>query len=148
MASAVGAGCATASRRPPPPLTVPAASPSRTEPTLPTTLPSQTPAPTETPTTKPEQTPVEGQVVNPGNVPAQLIEQAREDLARRLSLPAGSFAVTRSSAVEWPDSSLGCPQPGFMYSQIVTPGYLIVLAANGREYEYHTDRSRAILCEK
>lgn len=85
--------------------------------------------------------------MNPDAVPPQLVEQARADLARRLGLPAGSFEVKRSSVVEWPDSSLGCPKPGFMYSQIVTPGFLIVLAANNQEYEYHTDANRVVLCE-
>ena len=86
--------------------------------------------------------------MTPDPIVAQLVAQARADLAGRLGLSAESFQLTRAEAVEWPDSSLGCPKPGLMYSQIVTPGYLIVLEANGQAYEYHADRRRASLCQK
>lgn len=147
--AAIIAGCGTATTQPPATVAAPtvAPSPSQTAAPLPTAPPSQTAAPTDTLAARPGQTPVEGQVVNPASVPPQLVEQARADLSRRLGLPAASFEVRRASAVEWPDSSLGCPKPGFMYSQIVTPGYLIVLTTNNREYEYHSDASRVILCE-
>jgi hypothetical protein len=79
---------------------------------------------------------------------AQLVAQAREDLARRLGLTVESTQLRRAEAVEWPDTSLGCPRPGFMYAQVVTPGYLIVLVADGKEYEYHADGRRASLCVK
>lgn len=36
-------------------------------------------------------------------------------------------------------ASLGCPQPGMVYAEVLTPGYLILLEANNDEYEYHTD---------
>ena len=45
--------------------------------------------------------------------------------------------VTRHEEVEWSDGSLGCPKPGFNYTQAITPGYLIVLTVSGRDYEYH-----------
>jgi hypothetical protein len=32
-----------------------------------------------------------------------------------------------------------------MYSQIVTPGYRIVLTANGQTYEYHSGRGNALV---
>ena len=48
-------------------------------------------------------------------------------------------AVTVASvqSVTWNDSSLGCPQPGMMYLQVLTPGYLVILEASGNTYEYH-----------
>ncbi len=79
---------------------------------------------------------------------AQLVEKARADLAQRLVSPAESFTLKRAEQVEWRDASLGCPQPGMVYAQVITPGYLIVLEANGKEYEYHADRRRVLLCEK
>jgi hypothetical protein len=79
---------------------------------------------------------------------AQLVAQSRADLARRLVLSVDSVQLIRAAAVDWPDSSLGCPRPGLMYAQMVTPGYLIVLGANGKEYEYHADRRSASLCVK
>ena len=86
----------------------------------------------------------------PAEVPAgaeYLVEQARLDAARRASTGLDQVEVLSVRAVEWPDSSLGCPQPGFMYSQIVTPGYRIALRAGGRTYEYHSDRGqRVVFC--
>lgn len=79
---------------------------------------------------------------------APLVEQARADLAGRLGSSAGSFTVKRAEAIEWPDASLGCPKPGMVYAQVITPGYLIVLGADGKEYEYHADRRRVVYCEK
>jgi hypothetical protein len=51
--------------------------------------------------------------------------------------------------MEWSDASLGCPQEGMMYAQVITPGYLIVLEAQGQTFEYHTDQgTNVVLCQK
>jgi len=75
---------------------------------------------------------------------------ARADLARRLGLKTEAIiAVVSVEAVDWPSTALGCPQPGLMYAQVITPGYLVILIAQGERYEYHTDMGRqAVLCEK
>jgi len=75
------------------------------------------------------------------------IEQAREDLAQRLGMDIEEIEVVMVEAVEWPDASLGCPQPGMMYAQVITPGYRILLRAGDKTYEYHSDYKRAILCQ-
>jgi hypothetical protein len=78
----------------------------------------------------------------------RLVELAEEDLARRLDLSVSQIRLMSIEAVEWPDASLGCPQPGMMYSQVVTPGFLIVLEAAGQTYEYHTDRNcSVVMCQ-
>ena len=72
---------------------------------------------------------------------------AKRDLASRASVKIEDVEVTSFEAVEWSDSSLGCPQPGQMYAQVITPGYRVILKAAGQTYEYHTDRgNRAVLC--
>jgi hypothetical protein len=36
-----------------------------------------------------------------------------------------------------------------MYSQIVTPGFVIVISAAGKQLEYHTDtRGQVVLCQE
>jgi hypothetical protein len=36
-----------------------------------------------------------------------------------------------------------------MYAQVITPGYLIILAAEGQQYEYHTDQAaNVVLCQQ
>ena len=44
--------------------------------------------------------------------------------------------LVSAEAVTFPDGSLGCPEPGMAYSQVVTDGYKIVLTAGGKTYDY------------
>jgi len=77
-----------------------------------------------------------------------LIEKAKEDLAQRLAIDVENINVLEARAVVWPDASLGCPQPGIVYAQVQTAGYLIQLEANSEIYEYHMDTGeQVILCE-
>jgi len=74
------------------------------------------------------------------------VVQAREDLADRLSIGVEQITLEKVEAVEWPDASLGCPEPGKVYAQVVTPGYRIVLEAQGGSYEYHADLEQRVIC--
>jgi hypothetical protein len=81
--------------------------------------------------------------------PAALLASVRADAARRAGVAEGEVRVVRSEGREWPDSSLGCPRPGEFYLQVITPGYLLLLQAGGRQYEYHTDSDeRFTLCRE
>lgn len=76
-----------------------------------------------------------------------LIETAIEDLAGRLSIPADQIELREAADVTWPDSSLGCPQPGMAYAEVLSPGYLVRLNANGLDFEYHAGKNGDIfLC--
>jgi len=80
---------------------------------------------------------------------AEAVHAAQADLAEQLGVEAAEIQVVSVEAVEWPDASLGCPQPGMMYAQVITPGFLVVLEAEGARYEYHTDQGGSVvLCEK
>jgi hypothetical protein len=79
------------------------------------------------------------------------VDAALRDAADRLGMGIGSgdLRVQQIEAREWPDSSLGCPRQGVMYSQIVTPGYLVVISAPGKLLEYHADsRGRIVFCQE
>jgi len=77
-----------------------------------------------------------------------LIDIAKQDLAQRLAVPASDISVVDAREVTWSDGSLGCPQPGMMYAQVLTPGYLVKLVYDGREYEYHAGKDKALsLCK-
>lgn len=67
-----------------------------------------------------------------------LTASAQADLAGRLGVSPDEIEVVSVEAVEWGDSSLGCPQEGMMYAQVITPGYRIVLSYEGETYAYHT----------
>ena len=71
------------------------------------------------------------------------------NLAEKANVPAQEINLVSMEAMEWNDSSLGCPQEGYMYAQVITPGYLIVLEAGGQQYTYHTDQeTTVVLCKK
>lgn len=65
-------------------------------------------------------------------------------------LPAHGETEPYASAgnVTWSDTSLGCPQPGQVYAQVLTPGYRITLYAPTLIYEYHVAAvsGRVVLC--
>ena len=67
------------------------------------------------------------------------VRQALAEVASDLGITPDQLTIIAVEARDWPDSSLDCPQPGRAYAQIITPGYRLVVRANGREYEYHTD---------
>jgi len=72
---------------------------------------------------------------------------AQAELSRRLNVSTGQIQVVNVESVEWPDASLGCPQPGQMYIQVITPGYKVTLSVAGQRYEVHTDlKGRAVMC--
>ena len=77
-----------------------------------------------------------------------LVALARADLSARLDADVREIALLSVEAVQWRDTSLGCPQPGMMYAQVITPGYRLVLETAGATYRYHADQDKTVvLCE-
>ncbi len=74
--------------------------------------------------------------------PQAAVTAAVELLAREVGCAPGEIEVVDVTPVTWPDSSLGCPVPGMMYLQVLTPGYRIRLLHGGQEYLMHTDRGK------
>lgn len=68
--------------------------------------------------------------------PAGILEPVLADAASRTGAPADGITVVSSEEVQWPDGSLGCPQPGMMYTQAIVDGYRIVVRAGEREIDY------------
>jgi len=86
-----------------------------------------------------------------GSVDAQLksfVDVAVADLVGRLRVDPASVAVVSARSMQWPDRSLGCPQPGMAYPQTPVDGALIELVVGGVAYRYHSGGSRGpFLCE-
>jgi len=74
------------------------------------------------------------------------VRLAVSDLAGRLSVSQADIVVKKVEAVEWPSAALGCPQPGMMYAQVITPGYRVTLLSGGKEHVYHSDKNRVVYC--
>ncbi|MDY6877643.1 MAG: hypothetical protein SWK90_15785 [Chloroflexota bacterium] len=89
-------------------------------------------------------------IPSPSNPALQgLVMQAKEDLAMRLSVRVDQIDLIEAEAVIWPDSSLGCPQPGMMYTQVQHDGSLVRLRIGKRIYNYHSGGNRPpFLCEQ
>lgn len=74
-----------------------------------------------------------------GEVPEELLNAMQQDLVARLSTGDANISVVVAESVTWNDGSLGCPEPGRMYTQAIVPGYRVVLELAGRRYFYHAD---------
>lgn len=76
---------------------------------------------------------------------ATAIAHARQDLARRAQVPLERITLALVEAQDWPSSALGCPKPGYVYTQVVTPGYVIGLDLDGVRHTYHASREGAVV---
>ncbi|WP_067435814.1 hypothetical protein [Nocardioides jensenii] len=78
----------------------------------------------------------------------QVAQDAVADLAATLGVADSEIDVVRVEPVTWRDGSIGCAQPGSMYTQALVEGQRVVLAADGQEYEYHAGGPRGVFhCE-
>ncbi len=77
----------------------------------------------------------------------EMVDLSIQALKEKFNIPADSVSVTEVTPMTWPDASLGCPKRGVLYIQTVTPGFQILLEANGHMFTFHTDeKSLTVLC--
>lgn len=104
-----------------------------------------TPSPSPTP-------PAEAEVAPSPTRPSGVhpVTAAVLHLSAELDVATERIEIVSARTVEWPDTSLGCPQPGEAYAEVITPGYAIVLEAQGKRFEVHTDETgdQIIICEE
>ncbi len=90
----------------------------------------------------PEMTPVTGEV------PQGLLDSILKDLTERSSVSIDKISVIQAQEIIWPDGSLGCPQPGMMYTQAIVDGYRVILQVGEKQYDYHASKTGFFfLCE-
>jgi hypothetical protein len=69
-------------------------------------------------------------------------------MSERLGTRVTEPSVLIAEAVTWTDGSLGCPEPGGMYTQALVDGYQVVVEVDGQEYDYRVGRGTDVrLCE-
>ena len=61
--------------------------------------------------------------------------------ADALGVEPDAVTILEMEPMEWRDASLGCPQPGMMYAQVITPGYQATVEVEGEQYEVHMNSS-------
>lgn len=70
--------------------------------------------------------------------PPAVVEAIRV-VAEKAGVPPQQIEVERFEEVDWPDSCLGLATADEMCAQVITPGYRVILNADGNRYEVHTD---------
>jgi hypothetical protein len=96
-------------------------------------------SPVATPSRKPEPVAGSPQADRPttGEVPADLIQKMRADLAAQAGSDARAARIVSSESVVWPSGALGCAKPGEIYTQALVPGYRVQFEVGGRTFTYH-----------
>ena len=59
-----------------------------------------------------------------------------DDLSGRLGEPVVDPTVISAVAKTWNDGSLGCPEPGELYTQALVEGFQVVLEVDGERFDY------------
>ena len=77
-----------------------------------------------------------------------IAEQAKAVLADRLEIPVSTITVDTVRAVTWQDTSIGCPEPGVAYGQVLTPGHQVTLQAGDSTHSVHIANGKAFVCQR
>ncbi len=113
--------------------------------------PTVSAAPTATPTQTPEAAApsVTPEMEEDAGAPEPVAAAALAVLAESVGAAETGFSLDSAMGVTWSDASLGCPQEGFGYAQVETPGYRLLFSYEGAVYAVHTnvDGSHAVVCE-
>lgn len=67
-------------------------------------------------------------------------ERVKDYLMETLGTPREEIYILDIQEVEWNDSCLGVSKPDQMCLQVITPGYRIIVEAQGKKLVLHTDR--------
>jgi hypothetical protein len=65
------------------------------------------------------------------------IALAIADAAATAGVDASEVALVSAEMVTWSDGSLGCPEPGMVYTEALVDGYRIVVEVAGARVDYH-----------
>lgn len=79
-----------------------------------------------------------------------VVTDLRARVAAQLDVAPEELEVVAMSQETWRDASLGCPEPGKMYAQVIVEGWRVVFATpSGEEYEVHTGDKleRYVICD-
>jgi hypothetical protein len=83
-----------------------------------------------------------------GEVPEDALRPVLADASDRTGVATADLEVVRAQYVDWPDGSLGCPEPGMYYTQAIEPGYWVEVRADDLVLDYRlTVRGSFRLCE-
>jgi len=76
----------------------------------------------------------------------EAIRLAEETLSESLNVDLDQIEVVFVTKIDWPDASLGCPQKGMFYAQVIIPGYKVILKVDEDQYDIHVGEGHAVIC--
>ena len=110
-----------------------------------TNSPESRPAPEDLPDRVPSST-----AAGPGAGEADpgLVASIKQDLIDRTGANESEISVSRAEEAIWNDGSLGCAEPGQIYTQAIVNGFWVVLEYGGQTFDYRATGSGSFkLCE-
>jgi hypothetical protein len=69
-------------------------------------------------------------------VPQGILEPILAEAAKLAKVPREKLVIVRAESVVWNNGSLGCPEPGMMYTEALVNGYWVVIDAGGKTYDF------------
>ena len=88
-----------------------------------------------------------GEVSDPLELPEDvesLVMLAKFDLTIKTGVDIEDIITKSIEENLFEDASLGVPDPGVAYDAMITPGYIIMLEADGEMYQYHASGAKVV----
>ena len=74
-------------------------------------------------------------------------ELAFATLKQEIGADEKDIVLIRLTRFSWPNSALGCPQPGMSYTDAIVPGYVALLKYDQAAYRVHIGNGRGLICK-
>ncbi|MEW6494862.1 MAG: hypothetical protein AB1589_20430 [Cyanobacteriota bacterium] len=78
---------------------------------------------------------------NNNQLPANVQSAVLRDAVQRTSRPLASFRIIEAQKRTWPDGCLGLSEPDMFCTQVIVPGWRVVVTDGQRNWIYRTDES-------
>jgi hypothetical protein len=73
---------------------------------------------------------------------------ARAVVAEHTGTAAENVSIISVEAVEFSDSSLGCPDPNMAYLQVITAGHKVIAAYADKRYDVRLSGRHGFVCQQ
>ena len=69
-------------------------------------------------------------------LPKSVLDPILADAASRSGVAVDRLVVVTALSITWSDGSMGCPEPGQVYTQVILEGYRVSIRADTTTYDY------------
>ena len=83
-----------------------------------------------------------------GKVPQGILDAIIKEAATLAKVQREKLVILRAQPVVWNDGSLGCPEPGMMYTQALVNGYWVVIMRKARRTTSASTRAAGFTCAR